>query len=119
MQYTANAVTVEAIQWDGTEESQREIVNWTGGVVEGMFSDHAILHVWSSDGMQVAEPGDWVVQDIDGEFHRYKPAMFTAKFGDAYPQVPAAQVRALVTLLYPDEMTPVAKRQFDKLTDPD
>lgn len=39
--------------------------------------------------------------------------------GEAPETVPAEQVRALVRLLYPEEMTPVAKRMFDELTDPE
>ena len=31
--------------------------------------------------------------------------------------VPVERVRALVRLLYPDEMTPTAKRMFDRVCD--
>lgn len=32
--------------------------------------------------------------------------------------IPVEQVRALVRLLYPEEMTPIAKRQFDNILGP-
>lgn len=33
------------------------------------------------------------------------------------PMVETARVRALVNLCYPDDMTPSAKRQFDRMCD--
>lgn len=33
------------------------------------------------------------------------------------PVVPTARIRALVRMLYPEEMTPMAKRMFDQVCD--
>lgn len=35
--YRKKQVEVEAVQWDGTNSHQHEIVNWSGGAVAGMF----------------------------------------------------------------------------------
>lgn len=36
-------------------------------------------------------------------------------WGEEQPTIPIAQVEALIRLLYPEHMTPIAKRQFEQV----
>lgn len=79
-------VTVEAMYWDGSEESQRAIVNWANGVVEGWFDDEYHLKVWQDDGSKNrtvtsmrADIGDWVVKGSVA-FFVCKPDEFNALY---------------------------------------
>lgn len=74
--YRKRPVVVEAIQYDGSEERQREIVNWSNGRVEGMFSTHAILQIPTLEGVMTAEPGDWIIKGVAGEFYPCKADIF-------------------------------------------
>jgi hypothetical protein len=80
LKFRKKPVVVEAMQFDGGEETQRAIVNWANGAVEGMFSDHAILHIYTREGTMTAEPGDWIIRGVKGELYPCKPDIFEATY---------------------------------------
>ena len=67
--YVLKPEQVEAIQWDGSEGSQAEIVTWTRGLASGWFSDHYYIRIDTGNGdSMVALPGDYVVKHSSGRF---------------------------------------------------
>ena len=71
--YTKRALTVDAMQWDGTEASHRAIVNWCNGEADGQFDGAYFirLHVQKGQAWARVDPGDWVIRELDG--HGFYP----------------------------------------------
>lgn len=75
-------VVIEAIRYDGSEESQRAIVNWTSGRASGWFGgnypdgDRYFLQIETLEGVMAAAIGDWIVKGVKGEFYPVKPDIF-------------------------------------------
>jgi len=69
-------VEIEAILWDGSEPSQREIINWSDGIVSGWIDNTYYLRVKTLEGNMRASPGDWIVKGVQGEFYPVKPDIF-------------------------------------------
>lgn len=78
--HRAEAVEVLAMQWDGSEESQRAIVNWTEGDAAGFFGRPPggpdgvyYLRVRHDRGEDCALKGDWLVRDPEWRNFRVVP----------------------------------------------
>lgn len=71
---------VEAMQWDGSEESQRTIVNWARMRVSGWFDRSYFLAVQTLHGETRADPGDWVIRGANGDYWPCKPDVFAATY---------------------------------------
>lgn len=78
--YRKKPVVIEAMQWDGTEASQAEIVTWSNGIVEGWFDQEYYLLVNTLEGRMRALPGDYIVKGVQGEFYPCKPDIFDATY---------------------------------------
>lgn len=76
-------VEVEAIQWDGSEARQREIVNWSGGKVSGWVDSVYFLEVRTEEGTMRADEGDWIIRGVAGEFYPCKPDIFEQTYEPA------------------------------------
>lgn len=60
---------VQAMQYDGTMDTQRTIVNWANGKVSGWFDGIYVLRVVTLHGEVTCKPGDWVVRSVTrGDF---------------------------------------------------
>lgn len=74
-------VEIEAIRWDGSEEVQREIVNWADGAVSGWIDDRYFLEVRTPKGRMRADEGDWIIRDIAcGIFYACEAKIFDATY---------------------------------------
>ncbi len=60
---------IEAVCWDGSEESQAAIVNWSGGAVVGWFDSEYFLEVRTPTGTRRVVPGDFILRDGRGVFY--------------------------------------------------
>jgi hypothetical protein len=90
--YRKKPVVVEAIQFDGSEDSQREIVNWTMGKAEGWVDHEYHLVIRTLEGDHRASPGDWIIRGVQGEFYPCKPDIFEQTY-EAVPTPDAADPR--------------------------
>lgn len=81
--FVKRPVEVGAIQYDGSMESQREIVNWTNGVAEGYVDHEYHLVIRTLEGPLRASAGDWVIRGVQGEFYPCKPDIFEATYEPA------------------------------------
>lgn len=80
-------VRVEALRYEGTEDSWREITDWAVEVwfrVPGDAEPRA-MEIHTREGVMRAEPGDWVIKGVAGEFYPCKPEIFEATYEAVEP----------------------------------
>lgn len=77
LNYRKKPVIIEAIQFEGTEASNREIVNWMlGKTAVFIDKDYSTLKIPTLEGVMVASKGDYIIRGIKGEFYPCKPDIF-------------------------------------------
>jgi len=89
--YRKKPVVVEAIRFDGTEESINTIREWASGAGLSVLrprggdraSFHALLEIPTLEGDMRAQPGDWIIKGVKGEFYPCKPEIFEATYEPA------------------------------------
>ena len=99
-QYTKKPVTIEAVQitaadFNGVEFDSlpfSDVPEWIRVAIEQDFlvhvaqdTDYAVWDVRTNHGVVRAEPGDWIVRQIDGEIYPCKDALFQATYAPARP----------------------------------
>ena len=87
VKFRKKPVVVDAIQWTGT--NGHEVIDWATSV--GHFPHGVVAAGWSFDysvgktpkmtiptleGDHVANPGDWIIRGVAGEFYPCKPDIF-------------------------------------------
>lgn len=78
MRYKKKPVVIEAVQFDGTDES----VDWllpqlTSGEIGRSFNK---LYIKTLEGVMTAHIGDYIIKGIQGEFYPCKPGIFEATY---------------------------------------
>jgi hypothetical protein len=68
------------MQWDGSHQSHACIVTWANGEVSGWFDNAYYLAVETREGIMRADPGDYVIRGVQGEFYPCKPDIFAATY---------------------------------------
>ncbi len=84
-------VIIEAIQWDGTEETYKKIHDWSNGQayigVEKMWSRVVpVLMIKTPTGETMVLKGDWVIKDKKGWLHSCGPRIFEQTYEPAEPE---------------------------------
>lgn len=84
--YREKPVEVEAMQFDGTDESARAIIAWA----EPDDPDHTAFLPWDGpdgsllietlEGVMAAPPGRWIIKGVQGELYPCKPDIFEATY---------------------------------------
>lgn len=88
-------VVIEAVQYDGTPNRNRAIIDWTRGTQTEAFLDTAVrncspehpdgfdypvLKITTLEGDHLVSPGDWVIRGVAGEHYACKPEIFSATY---------------------------------------
>jgi len=77
-------VEIEAIFYDGTSTGAHEIRKWMNGekyVRHPVRSrDLGPMFIDTLEGEMRADPGDWIIKGIQGEFYPCKPDIFEATY---------------------------------------
>lgn len=96
--FRKNPVVINAIQYDGTPKSNREIIDWTRGSATPAYMDseirncsaehpegfdYPVLRINTLEGTHKVSVGDWVIQGVQGEFYPCKPEIFAATYEPA------------------------------------
>ena len=76
--YRKKPVVIEAMHFDGSDESAQAICNWRG-VPQARDGSNAI-RIQTLEGEMTASPGDWVIKGVKGEFYPCKPDVFAATY---------------------------------------
>lgn len=79
--YREKPITVEAMQFQYTQECMKELKEWMGYSFGRCHKDrhpHAKgeLEVICDEFVQVATEGDYIIKDFQGKFHACKPDVF-------------------------------------------
>ena len=84
MLYRKKPIIVEAVQWNGTQESFLEILEELGDKGIGMSHDlksfNVSFHVNTLEGTMNARKGDWIVKGIAGEIYPVQNDIFLATY---------------------------------------
>jgi hypothetical protein len=81
--YCTKYVEIEAIRWDGSVFSADEIEKWSGGATACRLdtsSLQASLYVATLEGEMRANPGDYIICGLRGEYYPCKPDVFDMKY---------------------------------------
>lgn len=78
-------VTIDAIQWDGTEESTAAVLEFLGNRVDPDTDEFKVyaessaktgLPIETLEGVMRAQPGDYIIRGVNGEYYPCKPDIF-------------------------------------------
>ncbi len=92
VKYRKKPVVIEAVQLDGTLENGNRILAWIGrhggDAVRGHNRrlDVGII-IRTLEGDMVAQPGDWIIRGVKGEFYPCKPDIFAATYDPVLDEV--------------------------------
>ncbi|TGB13856.1 hypothetical protein [Streptomyces sp. MZ04] len=83
--YRKKPVEIEARQLDGTVESANRILGWIGTNGGDAKRAHTTkpqlgLVIHTLEGNMRAEPGDWIIKGVAGEFHPCRDDIFRATY---------------------------------------
>lgn len=74
MKYRKKPVVIEAVQFDGTDESCDWLLpQLRDGSISRSFNK---LHIKTLEGTMTADVGDWIIKGVNGEFYPCKPDIF-------------------------------------------
>jgi hypothetical protein len=80
--YRKKPVEIEAAQFDGSVESSNRILGWIGshdGTAVRRTSEPRML-IDTLEGTMSANPGDFIIRGVQGEFYPCKPDIFAATY---------------------------------------
>jgi len=75
-------VVIEARQYDGSPEANRDIIDWARGSGTPAFMDKAVgddtrrLYIQTLEALHPVSKGDWIIKGVNGEFYPCKPDIF-------------------------------------------
>jgi hypothetical protein len=72
-------VVIEAVQFNGTLSSIESLA--IPAVSQDLGSD--TCQIETAEGVMTANPGDWIIRGINGEFYPCKPDIFAATYEPA------------------------------------
>ena len=86
-------VVIEAVLWTGT--NLLEVITFTDGKpdLQGTIAQHKWddycdlvaregLKIYTLEGKMLAEPGDWIIKGVKGEFYPCKPDIFALTYDE-------------------------------------
>ena len=86
LKYRKMPVVIEAMRFYADELVMVEVARWCGGRIgsEAKASDHTDVAYWidipTLEGVMKADPGDYIIKGVQGEFYPCKPDIFDATY---------------------------------------
>lgn len=81
--FVKNPVVIEAVQYDGTDESFSAISELIGEDTTWSI-DYSVtpvpVYIHTLEGKMRADIGDWIIKGIKGEFYPCKPDIFESTY---------------------------------------
>ena len=84
MKYRKKPVVIEAIEFGGSSTHAECIKSW---METGIYStpiivtcDLTIIEIPTLEGIMIAQPGDFIIRGIKGEFYPCKPDVFNSTY---------------------------------------
>ena len=83
--YRKKPVVIEAFQYprlDSHEDGFDAFLEWTDevGFTEYVTEKNGTLSIKTLEGWMTAQPGDWIIKGVKGEFYPCKPDIFAATY---------------------------------------
>lgn len=82
--YRKLPVEIEAMQLDGRTADVAKWITANGGNFHALTDPHIsandVLFIHTLEGEMRADPGDWIIRGVKGEFYPCKPEIFTATY---------------------------------------
>ena len=78
IKFVKKPVVVEAVLWDGTEETAKELFEWSNH--HTIWRGMSFITIETLEGSMIADKGDWIIKGIKGEFYPCKPDIFKATY---------------------------------------
>lgn len=85
--YKKKPVVIEAIQYTGSLESIKQVIDFIGyipEIIEGCETKHKFLKIKTLEGEHIASEGDYIIKGVKGEFYPCKPDIFEATYELTY-----------------------------------
>ena len=83
-QFRKKPVVIEAFQLPGLLESPAAFMEWADEVglldIDYESGRDATLIIHTLEGSMTAQPGDWIIKGVQGEFYPCKPDIFQATY---------------------------------------
>lgn len=81
-QYRKKPVVIDAVQWMGNLDEMTEFVTvpWHTGPIR---DEEVSMFIPTLEGEMEANPGDWIIKGVQGEFYPCKPEIFEATYEPA------------------------------------
>lgn len=90
MKFRKKPIVIEAMKTDGTTATANKIRAWSHDVLKDHWTHDGNLvgenkptvafNIPTLEGTMLAEPGDWIIRGIKGEFYPCKPDIFEATY---------------------------------------
>lgn len=89
MKFRKKPVVIEALPFDGCYSSARKILDWMhAGWTDkrqpmfkpGNRDEPNVMRIPTLEGDMTAQPGDWIIKGVKGEFYPCKPDIFAATY---------------------------------------
>lgn len=81
--YRKKPVIIEALQWTGT--NQTELFDFCGPRSDLRFL-HGCVNIPTLEGIMTANPGDYIIKGVAGEFYPCKPDIFEETYEEVSEQ---------------------------------
>lgn len=78
--FTKKPVQIEAREHTGTSSNTRELIKWILSQGGEARSIGEFLLIETLEGTHRANPGDWIIKGVKGEFYPCKPDIFAATY---------------------------------------
>ena len=84
--YRKKPVVIEAMRWTGGARAATSVINWIlAGDGIASYDDPdgnggGLLRINTLEGTMRANPGDWIIRGVKGEFYPCKPDIFAATY---------------------------------------
>ncbi|MBB6601806.1 hypothetical protein HW432_05865 [Bacillus pumilus] len=87
MKYRKKPVVVEAIQYDGSQDSYDKLRGFCGDIVGNWldsFTNISVIYIQTLEGNLIVSPNDYVIKGVKGEFYPCKPDVFQQTYEPIY-----------------------------------
>lgn len=84
LKFRKKPVEIEAMPLD-KRTTPVEVANWCGGRIAYPGGTHTgggpvLIEIDTLEGTMTAQPGDWIIRGVQGEFYPCKPDIFAATY---------------------------------------
>ena len=82
MKYRKKPVVIDAVQWTG--DNVNDITKFVEGVPDRIieFIDGGFVKIKTLEGVMTANPGDYIIKGVKGEFYPCKPDIFKQTYDE-------------------------------------